>query len=201
MRLRIATGNAGKLREFSALLAPYHCDVLGIDDLEGLNIVEDGDTFAANAAIKAQTVFARTGDPTLADDSGIVVDALDGAPGIYSARYAGDDGPNADAANRLKLLHALRDVPTEKRSARFVCVLAYCTSAADIRYFEAAWEGHITFDERGRGGFGYDPIFQPRGDTRTSAELPADEKNRISHRGQATAAFLDFFRSTIGTPK
>jgi len=192
--LRVATGNKGKLREFREILGPLGYEVLGIEDLPDLNIIEDGDTFEANAIIKAQTVMERAGVPAIADDSGIVVDALDGAPGIYSARYAGIDGPEQDAANNTKLLKVLDSTPDSQRSARFVCALAYCVPNKEPVIFQDTFEGSIGYAERGENGFGYDSIFLVQDDTRTSAELSPDEKNAISHRGKAVRSFIEFIK-------
>jgi XTP/dITP diphosphohydrolase len=189
--LRIATTNAGKLREFVEMLAPLGIAVRGVGDLPGFSVDEDGDTFEKNALKKARTLLDRTGEPALGDDSGLVVDALDGRPGIYSARYGGVEGPGKDAANRAKLVRELHGVPTAKRTARFVCVLAYCAPGAEPRFFRGECEGRIGDAERGDNGFGYDPLFV-LDDGRTVAEMPSDEKNRISHRGRALAQLLAF---------
>jgi len=193
--LRVATGNKGKLREFREILSPLGYEVLGIDDLPNLEIIEDGDTFEANAIIKAKTVMERAGVPAIADDSGIVVDALDGAPGIYSARYASVEGSGQDAANNAKLLEVLSSTPDSQRSARFVCALAYCVPNGEPVIFRDTFEGSIGYEERGENGFGYDSIFLVQNDTRTSAELSPDEKNAISHRGKAVRSFVEFLKN------
>lgn len=194
-RVRIATGNQGKLREFRELLVPLGIEVLGMDDLGSVEIIEDADTFAGNAIKKANTVLELTGEVVIADDSGIVVDALDGAPGVYSARYADDTGDNQDAANNHKLLKVMADVPQEKRQARFVCALALCQPGKSPLTFTGKFEGSVGYEERGENGFGYDSLFIVEGDTRTSAELSRDEKNAMSHRGKALQELLAHLKS------
>lgn len=182
-RVVLATGNAGKAQELQALLGPSWEIVLqstlGVEPVE-----ETGSTFAENALLKARHAAAATGLPALADDSGLEVDALGGAPGVRSARYA---GPGAtDAANVERLLAALSGIPPAGRTARFRCVLAFVRSADDPApvLADGSWEGHIAAAPRGEGGFGYDPVFEdPAG--RTAAELPPAEKNARSHRGRA----------------
>lgn len=187
--LIVATRNAGKLKEIGRLLADHGIRVRGLAEFPEIpEIVEDGATFADNAIKKAQTVMLATGRPCLADDSGLVVAALDGEPGVYSARYAGPDAD--DAANNHKLLTALHDVPRDRRQAAFCCVMALCRPGTEPRLFEGRIEGEILHEPRGTGGFGYDPLFQPADHSLTMAELPLAEKNRISHRGQALRRLL-----------
>jgi XTP/dITP diphosphohydrolase len=193
-RVVLASGNAGKLREFAELLAgtgfePVRQSELGIDPPP-----ETGSTFLENALIKARNAARVAGLPAIADDSGIEVDALGGAPGVYSARYAGEGA--SDEANLAKLLAALRGVPDERRGARYRCVVVFVERFDDPRPLigEGTWEGHIIDQRRGTGGFGYDPSFVPRGESRTVAEMPADEKHQHSHRGQALRAFVAAFR-------
>jgi XTP/dITP diphosphohydrolase len=182
--LVVATRNPGKLREISHLLAGAGIAVLGLDGFPGLpEVVEDGATFAENAAKKAETIAALTGRACLADDSGLTVDALDGAPGVHSARYAGTQGD--DAANNRRLLRELAGVPLDRRQAAFCCVMALCRPGEPTALFTGRVTGRILAAPRGHGGFGYDPLFLVDGCARTMAELPLDEKNRISHRGQA----------------
>ena len=188
MRLRLATGNAGKVRELRALLEPRGFTLEPAP--AGFAVDEDGDTFEANAIKKAQALVTADAN-ALADDSGLVVDALGGAPGVHSARYAGVSGPGQDAANRRKLLEALAAVPAASRTARFVCVIAYCAAGQAPRLFRGEVEGHISLAEAGAHGFGYDPLFIPAGESRTFAELPAEVKHRLSHRGRAVRAFAD----------
>ena len=193
--IRVATGNPGKLREFREILSPLGYDVQGLEDFPGITIVEDGDTFEANALIKANTIMNQTGSPAIADDSGLVVDALGGRPGVHSARYAGVDGPEQDAANRNLLLKELSGIPDPERSARFVCALAYCVPQQEPLIFRGTFEGAIGYEERGENGFGYDSIFLVQNDHRTSAELSPKEKNAISHRGEALAQFIDYIKA------
>ncbi|MEE2960423.1 MAG: XTP/dITP diphosphatase [Myxococcota bacterium] len=193
--LRIATQNQGKLKEFKAILEPLGFEIVGLEDLGNLDIQETGQTFEANAIIKAETITGLTGDWVIADDSGLVVDALGGAPGIYSARYANTPGPNQDSANNQKLLEALKNIPAHKRTARFVCAIALCRSSQPPVTFSGQFEGAIGFEERGNGGFGYDPLFLVEGDTRTSAELTSTEKNNISHRGKALRQLASFLKT------
>lgn len=191
-RLRIGTQNLHKLREFEAILAPLGYEVLGTTDLNNFSVDEDGQTFAANALKKAHALFSLTGEPALADDSGLEVDALAGAPGVHSARYSGAVGQDQDASNRQKLLAALKDVPHAERTARFRCVLAYVTAQGE-QTFDGTLPGHIAQNERGTGGFGYDSIFLVDAyPGKTLAEILPSAKNAISHRGQATQALLSY---------
>ena len=189
-RLLIATGNPGKIREFRALFAAHvesEWELVSPADvgLADFSVVEDGETYAENAGRKARSYSNASGLPALADDSGIEVDALEGAPGLYSARYAGEDSD--DAANRAKMLRELADVPAERRAARFRCVIALAFPyTTNLRLGEGVVEGSIAMDERGDLGFGYDPLFALP-DGRRMAELDVSEKNRISHRARALA--------------
>ena len=189
-RLLIATGNPGKIREFRALFAAHvesEWELVSPADvgLADFSVVEDGETYAENAGRKARSYSNASGLPALADDSGIEVDALEGAPGLYSARYAGEDSD--DAANRAKMLRELADVPAERRAARFRCVVALAFPyTTNLRLGEGVVEGSIAMDERGDLGFGYDPLFALP-DGRRMAELDVSEKNRISHRARALA--------------
>ena len=190
MRVVLATGNAGKLREFAELLGPFGLQfepqsAFGIESPE-----ETGSTFLANALIKARHAARCTGLPAMADDSGLEVDALSGAPGVWSARYAGVGA--SDAANVAKLLAALEGVPDAGRGARFRCVIVLLQSADDPapRVGEGSWEGRILRAPRGAGGFGYDPVFADAAGGLSAAELPAAQKHARSHRGQALQALL-----------
>lgn len=186
MELIVATRNQGKLKEIRALLEPFAVVVRGVGDFPELpEIVEDGLTFTANAEKKAATIARLTGCLTLADDSGLEVLALGGEPGIHSARYAGVDAD--DAANNHKLLAAMAGIPREHRGAAFVCVMALCAPDGSCRTFSGRLGGAIIDEPRGTAGFGYDPLFVVAGSQRTLAEIPLDEKNRISHRAQALA--------------
>lgn len=191
MKLVLASSNPGKLAELRDLLGDVGVDLhaqteFGVEDAE-----ETGLTFVENAILKARHAARATGLPALADDSGLCVDALNGAPGLYSARYAGGHGDHA--ANIAKLLDALRDVPDERRTARFVSVLALLRHADDPQPLiaEGAWEGRVLFAPRGSGGFGYDPVFFAHAQGMGAAELDAALKNRISHRGLALATMRE----------
>ncbi len=185
----LATHNQHKVEEFRSILEQ---SVPGFEltSYDGPEPVEDGDTFAANALIKARAAAAHTGLPSLADDSGLSVDALQGAPGILSARWAGE--PKSDARNLALVLEQLADVPEGERGASFVCCIALVfpatTSVPSEEFtFEAHWQGTLTTAPRGENGFGYDPIFVPEGYSVTSAELDPVTKNEISHRARALA--------------
>ncbi len=187
-RILLATGNPGKLRELRAILAGLPVELVGPREAglgEPPEVEETGATFLDNARAKARAYAAWSGLPALADDSGLEVDALGGAPGVHSARYA---GPGAsDQANLAKLLAELRGVPPERRTARFRCAAVLVDGAREW-HAEAAWPGHILDAPRGTGGFGYDPVFLPDGWTRTSAEVDAATKDAASHRGRAFRA-------------
>lgn len=185
-RLVAATGNPHKLRELHRMLADLDVTLVPRSELGLPSPRETGVTFADNALLKARAAVEPTGLPALAEDSGLEVDALDGAPGVRSARYAGDDAD--DAANNDKLLAALEDVPEDGRTARFVAVAVLV--APDGRHWaeRGVVEGHIATGPRGTAGFGYDPLFVPAGHRRTTAELTAEEKDAVSHRGRALRA-------------
>ena len=190
MRLVLATGNVGKQRELAALLAPRGCEVvlqttLGIDSAD-----ETGQSFEANALLKARHASRGAGLPALADDSGLEVDALDGRPGVHSARYAGDHA--GDAENLALLLDELTGVPAALRTARYRCVIAFVRSPDDDAPLIASgtWEGTIALAPHGTGGFGYDPAFVAEHETRTVAQMSAAEKNGVSHRAKALAALV-----------
>lgn len=194
--LVIATGNAGKLAELRTLLAPAGITVRSQAEFAVPGIEEDAVSFVENAILKARHASALSGLPALADDSGLVVDALDGAPGVRSARYAGEDA--SDEANNRKLLRALDQVPTAARSARFHCVLALLRHPTDPvpLICHGSWEGSIARRCSGTNGFGYDPLFIPAGESCTAAEMPVATKNHLSHRARALQALLAAFRST-----
>ncbi|MBX3702244.1 MAG: RdgB/HAM1 family non-canonical purine NTP pyrophosphatase [Steroidobacteraceae bacterium] len=185
-RVVLATGNAGKLREMRAILAGHGLQVLPQSQFGIAPPPETGDSFAANALLKARHAAAASELPAIADDSGLEVDALGGRPGLHSARFAGE--PADDRANNERLMAELDGVPEGRRGARYRCAMAFVQSADDPRPIvaEASWPGRIGLEPRGGGGFGYDPYFVTA-DGRTAAEMPADEKNRVSHRGQALA--------------
>ena len=186
----LATGNPGKVREMSALLAEFGLEVLPQSNFNIVEADETGTTFIENAIIKAKHAAALTGLPAIADDSGLAVDALQGVPGIYSARYAGVDASDRD--NLLKLLDALKGVPTAQRTARFHCVLVYMTHAEDPTPLvcHGSWDGVITEQPSGEDGFGYDPIFFVESEGCASAELTKQRKSELSHRGQALTKLL-----------
>ena len=186
MRLVLATRNAGKVAELEARLAGLGVELVSAAALDDApEVEEDAETLRGNAEKKARALWGHTGRPSLADDTGLEVDALDGAPGVRSARYAGEDAD--DEANRRKLLAELAGAST--RTARFRTVLAYADGDG-VRYFDGVCEGLIATEEEGAGGFGYDALFRPAdGDGRTFAQMRTDEKNRISHRGRALDAF------------
>ncbi len=185
MKIVLASNNPGKVREIGAMLADSGIEILPQSAFAVSEVEETGLTFVENALLKARHAAEHTGLPAIADDSGLVVDALNGAPGIYSARYAGENASDAD--NLHKLLEAMADVPDEQRSARFVCLMVFLRHAADPLPLicQGIWEGRITTAPSGAGGFGYDPVFFVPEKGCTSAELPPEEKNRLSHRGQA----------------
>lgn len=185
MKVIAATRNAHKLAELSRILEPMGYQVVSQEEIcPGIEVEEDGTTFLENARKKALEIFRRTGLPTIADDSGLCVDALDGAPGIYSARYADDEGAaHDDKANNRKLLRKLEGVPMEKRTARFVSAISFVLGEGDLVECEGFCEGHIAFGEQGDNGFGYDPLFLVEGGS--FAAIPGEEKDRISHRGNA----------------
>jgi XTP/dITP diphosphohydrolase len=184
MKLLVATHNRGKLREFEQIFEGMGLDLLSLDDV-GItwDVAETGATFEANARLKAETYSAATGLATLADDSGLEVDALGGAPGMYSARYG---GPALTSEQRYELLlENLRSVPHERRTARFYCVLALAVPGKPTLIVDGEISGLIASEPRGEGGFGYDPVFWLPEYGATMAELPAETKNRISHRARA----------------
>jgi XTP/dITP diphosphohydrolase len=193
-RLVVATGNRGKLEELRVLAADLAAEIVAQTDLGVGAVAETADSFVGNALLKARHAARATGLPALADDSGLEVDALGGEPGVWSARYAGAGA--TDAANNAKLLAALAAVRAPRR-ARYRAVLALVRSADDPSPLvaEGAWHGEIAAAPRGRFGFGYDPLFQPDGDSRTAAELEPADKNRRSHRARALAALLDAWRA------
>jgi len=182
--LVIATGNPNKLKEIQSLLKDFPIQVQSKDEagLQSIEIEETGRTFEENAMLKAKGIQAHTGTMVLADDSGIAVDALNGAPGVYSARYAGEEGN--DQKNNEKLLSALKEVPYEERGAEFVCAIVLLFPDGKILQAKGVTRGRVAYERKGDGGFGYDPLFELP-DGKTMAELTAKEKNAISHRGKA----------------
>ena len=196
-KLVVATANSGKLREFRSLLAGLPFELTSLAELGLSSPAETGSTFLANAMLKARHAAASSGCAAVADDSGIEVDILGGAPGIYSARYAGLDA--SDHANNAKLVGALEGVPHEQRRARYQCALVFVEAAdAAPLVAEAAWQGFILDAPRGSGGFGYDPYFWLPELNRTAAELTSEEKNRLSHRGKAMRALRELLLARLG---
>jgi XTP/dITP diphosphohydrolase len=194
-RVVVATGNAGKLREIRAVLEDLGLRLVGLGELPPLALPEEGDDYVANAVAKAQAAAAATGWPALGDDSGLEVEALGGAPGPHSARFG---GPGLDDAGRVALLLArLEGRRAEGRRARFVCAAALAFPEGEVATALGSVGGHIASSPRGLAGFGYDPVFVVDAQGRTLAELPADEKNRVSHRGQAFRALRDELRARI----
>lgn len=182
-RLIIASNNAGKIREFKELLSPYGFDVISMREAGfDKEIVEDGDTFEENAHIKARAVFEATGEPTMADDSGLEIDFLNGAPGVYSARYAGENATDKDRCG--KVLSEMHGVARELRDARFVCTIHFIYAEDDEYSVRGEVNGYIGDKPKGKNGFGYDPIFMVN-DDESMAEISEEEKNKISHRAMA----------------
>ncbi len=192
-KIVLATGNLGKVKELANLLSKHKIDVVPQSEFEVPDVPETGTTFVENAIIKARHTAKITGLPAIADDSGLAVDALNGAPGVYSARYAGNDA--TDQSNNLKLLAELKNVPAEKRTARFHCVLVYLRHADDPTpvICHGIWEGSILTALRGEHGFGYDPLFWVESEQKSSAELPREIKNQLSHRGKALSQLVNHF--------
>ncbi|MEN9849478.1 MAG: hypothetical protein RL368_2218 [Pseudomonadota bacterium] len=184
-KIVLATGNAGKVREFAQLLAEFDAEIIPQTQLNVSNVPETGLTFVENALIKARHAAEITGLPAIADDSGIEVDALNGAPGIYSARFAGENATDLD--NNQLLLKQLQAVPEAERSARYHCVIVYLRHALDPTPLicHGIWEGRVLTAPQGDNGFGYDPLFLIPEHQCTAAQMPPDLKNKLSHRGQA----------------
>jgi XTP/dITP diphosphohydrolase len=195
-RMVLASNNAGKVREINQLLNGHQLNILPQSEFDIPEAEETGLTFVENAILKARNAAHYAGLPAIADDSGLEVDALQGAPGIYSARYAGSGASDLD--NLQKLLVALKDVPDAKRTARFQCLMVYMQHKEDPTPLicKGTWEGRILFDPVGENGFGYDPIFFVPTEQCSSAELAADVKNRLSHRGQALRKLVARLKTT-----
>uniref|UniRef100_UPI0036D975AB XTP/dITP diphosphatase n=1 Tax=Photorhabdus sp. RM322S TaxID=3342825 RepID=UPI0036D975AB len=191
----LATGNPGKVRELAQLLADFGLDIVAQTELGVDSAEETGLTFIENAILKARHAAQITGLPAIADDSGLSVDILGGAPGIYSARYAGESA--TDQQNLAKLLDTMKDIPDDQRQAQFNCVLVYIRHAEDPTplVFHGRWPGIIAHEPAGNGGFGYDPIFYVPELGCTAAELSGEQKNAVSHRGQALKMMLDTLRN------
>lgn len=192
-KIIFATGNQGKMKEIREILADLDAEVLSLKDA-GIkaDIVEDGKTFEENAQIKAKAICEMTGEIVLADDSGLEIDYLNKEPGVYSARYMGED--TSYRIKNANLIERLKGVPDEQRTARFVCAIAAAFPDGRMKTVRAAMEGRIGYEEKGENGFGYDPIFYLPEYGCTSAELSMEEKNKISHRGKALRAIKDELR-------
>ena len=205
-RILIATSNPGKLRDFAGAAAPHNIEIAGIPDFASLPlVVEDGQTFEDNARKKAeQYSLCAPGEIVVADDSGLEVDALNGAPGVHSARYAADqphlaDENTDDEANNARVLRELRKVPAEKRTGRFVCMLAAARDGKTLAAFRGTAEGVILEAPRGTNGFGYDPLFYFPQIQKTFAELSAEEKAQYSHRGAAFGQLLEWYETQFSS--
>jgi len=191
MRVVLASNNKNKLREMAQILKPFGMEVVSQKDAGAdFEVEENGTTFRENAEIKASAVYKKLNMPVIADDSGLVVDALGGAPGVYSHRFAGENASDKDRS--IKVLSELENIPKDKRSARFICEICYIDENGEKHFFSGSCEGFIGNEERGENGFGYDPIFCV-GD-KTLAEMTDDEKNKISHRGNALRLFNEYLK-------
>lgn len=193
----IATKNKGKAKEFKDFFAAYDIEAISLLDIykDIPEIEETGKTFAENARLKAEQIAAILKKPVLADDSGLIIDALNGRPGIFSARYAGED--KSDQANIEKVLYELKEIPQGERTARFICVLAVAIPNEKTIFKTGYCEGVITISQMGMNGFGYDPIFVPTGYSKTMAEISPNEKNRISHRCNAMTQLEEWIKNII----
>lgn len=195
-KIIFATGNEGKMRELRLILADLDMEVVSMEQAGFYDeIIEDGDTFLANAEIKARAVWNKTGGIVLADDSGLVIDYLNGEPGVYSARYMGDS-PYSEK-NRV-LIERLKDAQGQERSARFVCNIAAVLPDGSVLHTESTMEGVIAHEPAGNGGFGYDPILYMPEFGKTSAELDIEEKNKVSHRGKALLEMKKELKDVLG---
>ena len=199
-KIVLASGNIGKLRELSQILSPLGLELIAQSDLNVAEAEETGLSFVENAIIKARNAALYTGLPAIADDSGIEVDALHGAPGIYSSRYAGPDASDTD--NIEALLEAMKDVPETERTARFQCVVVFMRHAEDQTPLicQGSWQGQILQSPLGDEGFGYDPVFWVSETDCTAAELSPEQKHAISHRGKAMRQFMEEFKYTRHQP-
>jgi XTP/dITP diphosphohydrolase len=197
-KIVLASGNKGKVTELASLLAPLNFTVLAQSEFTVSEVAETGTTFVENAIIKARHASRLSGLPAIADDSGLAVDALGGAPGVISARFAGEQATDRD--NIDKLLGELKTVPQAQRQARFICVLVFMQSADDPTPIicQGEWQGEISVDIRGENGFGYDPIFWLADLNCSSAELSPEQKNALSHRGKAISLLLERVRQRLG---
>jgi XTP/dITP diphosphohydrolase len=194
----LATGNKGKVKELARMLSDLGIEILPQSEFDVTEVAETGSTFVENAIIKARHAAKQTGLPAIADDSGLAVDALGGAPGVYSARYSGDQA--TDQSNIVKLLDAMADIPQQKRKAKFLCVLVFIRHADDPTPIicQGEWFGEIMTKQQGENGFGYDPIFWVSEQNCSSAQLTAEQKNVLSHRGKALKLLLAQLQNKIG---
>lgn len=184
--------NAGKIKEIKELLQPFGINVKSALDMELPDVEETGSTFAENSLLKSQTIAELTGLPCIADDSGLCVDALNGAPGVYSARYA----PNRDFDKGMeKLLAEMAQSPNKSRKAHFSCVISLAFPNGGYELFEGRVDGHIATEKQGNGGFGYDPLFIPDGFAKSFAQMSKDEKNQVSHRGRAVEKLKAYLKN------
>ena len=191
-KIVLASHNQGKVQEIGQMLKPFNIQVVSAADLNLPDVEETGTTFEENSRLKADELCKISGLPCLADDSGLCVNALNGRPGVYSARYA----PNRDFDKGMdKLLKEIKDSGSNDRSAYFACVMAFAVPNEDTKVFEGRVNGVITESKEGKGGFGYDPIFKPNGYNQTFGDLPKEEKNKISHRGNACKKFVAYLES------
>lgn len=194
MRIIAATQNAHKITEMAAILETFGMEIISQGDagLGAVDIEETGNTFEENSAIKARAICEMTGEIAIADDSGLTVDALNGEPGVYSARYAGPD--TNDASNNAKLLDALKDVPPSKRTGQYISVITLAYPDGHILVSRGECTGQLLFSPRGEGGFGYDSLFVPDGTNKTFAEMTQEEKNAISHRAKALEGLKELLK-------
>ncbi|MFT6989563.1 MAG: XTP/dITP diphosphohydrolase [Paraglaciecola sp.] len=194
----LATGNMGKVKELASMLSGLGIEVLPQSEFNVSEVPETGTTFVENAIIKARHAAKQTGLPAIADDSGLAVDALGGAPGVYSARYSGDQA--TDQTNIIKLLDAMANIPTDKRQAKFLCVLVFMRHFDDPTPIicQGEWLGEITTQQHGENGFGYDPVFWVEDHGCSSAQLSPEQKNALSHRGKALKLLLAQLQNQIG---
>jgi len=196
MKIVLATRNRKKIDEIRRIIAGLPVTVLSLDDYPACaETIEDRNTFEGNAIKKANEACLCTGTAALADDSGLEVDALHGAPGVYSARYAGGNGNNSDAANYEKLLSELINTPDDMRGARFVCCMALAFPDGKVVTFTGLVKGNICLEPKGKTGFGYDPVFVPAGYDKTFAEMTGNEKDSLSHRGKALEKLAEFLQT------
>ncbi len=198
MEIVLATRNKKKIEEISRITAGLPVTVLSLDNFPACpETVEDRETFEGNAIKKATEICACTGKPSLADDSGLEVEVLVNAPGVYSARYAGGSGSGNDVRNYEKLLRELKNVPEEQRGAQFVCCMALAFPDGQVRTFLGYAKGRIGMEPKGNTGFGYDPVFLPQGFFKTFAEMTGKEKDKLSHRGKALEKLAEFIREHV----